>query len=161
MFKPIGFGRASPASARPSNTTCERACLSGRIGGHFSGHRIFFDTVIVLYKGTYESLGGGHLCGHLNGHIHALRGFVDGLREQLKLIREQQRDVTWENYVHDVFRDKNSPAQTRQRWLVLDLGNTEETVPVARISELTPRLAKAYAVKTAKTLQRDLRALER
>jgi len=90
---------------------------------------------------------------------YAVRGFVDGLREQLNVIREQQWDVTWENYVHDVFHDKNSPAETRQRWLALDLGDKGEPVPVAKIRELTPRLAKAYAVKTPKTLQRDLGAL--
>ncbi len=90
---------------------------------------------------------------------YAVRGFVDGLREQLQVIREQQWDVTWENYVHDVFHDRNSPAETRQRWLALDLGDKGEQVPVAKIRELTPRLAKAYAVKTSKTLQRDLGAL--
>ena len=90
---------------------------------------------------------------------YAVRGFVDGLREQLQVIREQQWDVTWENYVHDVFHVKNSPAETRQRWLALDLGEIGEPVPVGKIRELTPRLAKAYAVKTPKTLQRDLGAL--
>ncbi len=92
---------------------------------------------------------------------YAVQGFVEGLREQLKVIRDQQWEVAWENYVHDVFRDKHSPAETRQRWLVLDLGNAKEPVPVGKIRELTPRLAKAYATKTPKTLQRDLGALEK
>ena len=32
-------------------------------------------------------------------------------------------------------------------------------MPIATITELTPRLAKAYASKTPKTLQRDLNEL--
>jgi Fic family protein len=91
---------------------------------------------------------------------YATQGFVDGLREQLKAIRDQQWDVTWQNYVHDVFRTKESAADVRQRWLALDLGETSAAIPVARIPELTPRLAKAYAIRTGKTLQRDLLALE-
>ncbi len=43
----------------------------------------------------------------------------------------------------------------------VDLGDKGEPVPVAKIRELTPRLAKAYVVKTSKTLQRDLAALGR
>lgn len=92
---------------------------------------------------------------------YAVNGFVDGLREQLKVILAQQWDVTWENYVHDVFLNQNSASETRQRWLALDLGDALDAVPVGKISELTPRLAKAYAAKTPKTLQRDLGALEK
>jgi len=92
---------------------------------------------------------------------YAAQGFVEGLREQLKVISAQQWDVTWQNYVHDIFREKNSPAETRQRRLALDLGEVQEAVLVGKIPELTPRQAKAYATKTSKTLQRDLGALEK
>ena len=61
----------------------------------------------------------------------------------------------------DVFQNKNSASESRQRWLALDLGDTPDAVPVGKIAELTPRLAKAYAAKTPKTLQRDLGALEK
>jgi Fic family protein len=90
---------------------------------------------------------------------YAVRGFLDGLREQLEKIWTQQIDVVWENYVHDLFRARNSPADTRQRHLSLDLGDSAEWTEVGRVSELTPRLAKAYAGKTSKTAQRDLNAL--
>ena len=90
---------------------------------------------------------------------YAVRGFVDGLREQLKKIWTQQWDVVWENYVHDLFHAKNSPTDTRQRHLALDLGDKDEWVEVGKVTELTPRLAKAYAGKTSKTVQRDLNAL--
>ncbi|MBI4211971.1 MAG: Fic family protein [Deltaproteobacteria bacterium] len=92
---------------------------------------------------------------------YAVQGFVDGLQEQVQLIRSQQWDVTWRNYVHELFRDKNSTSDVRRRHLILDMGAQEEAIPVGKMSELTPRLAKAYASKSSKTVQRDLNELER
>ena len=90
---------------------------------------------------------------------YAVRGFVDGLREQLEKIWAQQWDVVWRNFVHERFQNRNSPTDTRQRHLALDLGDGGDWVEVGKITELTPRLAKAYAGKTPKTVQRDLNAL--
>ncbi|MDP2808126.1 MAG: Fic family protein [bacterium] len=92
---------------------------------------------------------------------YAAQGFVDGLREQLERIRNQQWDVTWENYVHDMFHSKISRSDIRQRNLVLDISDSEKPVPPQKIAELSPRLAKAYASKTYKTIQRDLNTLEK
>ena len=92
---------------------------------------------------------------------YALEGILDGLRSQLLVIRAQQWDVAWRNYVHELFQDKTKPADVRQRHLALDLGANEGNVAVAKINELTPRLAKAYATKSPKTLQRDLVELEK
>jgi len=93
--------------------------------------------------------------------VYAVQGFVDGLQEQLQRIRQQQWDVIWENYVHDRFHNKTSPSDIRQRNLVLDLSNSAVPVPPQKINELSPRLAKAYANKTQKTVQRDLNILEK
>ena len=90
---------------------------------------------------------------------YAVRGFVDGLREQLEKICTQQWDVVWRNFVHERFQNRNSPTDTRQRHLALDLGDSGDWVEVGKVTELTPRLAKAYAGKTSKTVQRDLNAL--
>ena len=90
---------------------------------------------------------------------YAVRGFVDGLREQLEKIWTQQWDVVWRNFVHERFQSRNSPSDTRQRHLALDLGDGDHWMEIGRIRELTPRLAKAYAGKTPKTVQRDLNAL--
>lgn len=92
---------------------------------------------------------------------YAVQGLVDGLQEQVQRIRFQQWDVTWRNYVHELFRDKNSAGDVRRRHLVLDMGAHDAAIPVGKISELTPRLAKAYVAKSLKTVQRDLSALER
>jgi len=72
---------------------------------------------------------------------------------------DQQCDVTWRNYVHERFQNKTSSSDTWQKHLALDLGIAKDWVAIAGITELTPRLAKAYAGKTAKTVQRDLNRL--
>ncbi len=92
---------------------------------------------------------------------YAIQGFVDGLKEQIQVIRNQQWDVAWRNYVHELFRDRNSASDVRRRHLVLDLGAQEDPISVSKIPELTPRLAKAYATKSSKTVQRDLNELEK
>jgi Fic family protein len=91
---------------------------------------------------------------------YALRGFLDGIREQIKRIREQQMRVAWENYVHDLFHKiKNSPTQKRRRELVLDLTEHGDWTEVASISLLTPKLAREYATAGDRMVQRDLNAL--
>jgi Fic family protein len=92
---------------------------------------------------------------------YAVRGFVDGLKEQLKVIRFQQWDVTWRNYVHEKFRDKHSQSDKRRRDLILDLSIKSEAVPIAEIMNLSPRIAREYAGKSHRTLQRDLSILEK
>lgn len=104
----------------------------------------------------YASKSGGDVLPFL---LYAVRGFVDGLREQLEWIWEQQWDIVWENYIHDLFRGKAGATDARLRNLALDLGDHDAWIDVGRIPDLSPRLAKAYAGKTPKTLQRDLNAL--
>ncbi len=106
----------------------------------------------------YASKSGGDILPFLR---YAVRGFVDGLREQLELVWDQQWDVVWRNYVHELFPHKNSKSDVRQRHLALDLGMKRDWIQISEIKELTPRLAGEYATKTAKTIQRDLNALSR
>jgi Fic family protein len=87
---------------------------------------------------------------------YATQGFVDGLRLQLSQVRSQQWQVSWENYVHEEFGISHSATRKRQRDLVLDLGDNQGFIDVSKIAELTPRLTKAYAHKTERTVQRDL-----
>lgn len=90
---------------------------------------------------------------------YAVQGFVDGLRDQLTYVWDQQWDAAWQNYVHELFRGKDGAGGTRQRYLALDLGQRREWVEISEVDELTPRIAKAYAGKSPKTLQRDLNDL--
>lgn len=91
---------------------------------------------------------------------YAVRGFVDGLQEQIQLIRSQQWDVAWSNHIHEVFHDRNNASDVRRRHLILDMSTHEGAIQVGKISEITPRMAKAYATKSSKTAQRDLYELE-
>jgi Fic family protein len=104
----------------------------------------------------YASKSGGDLVPFL---LYAIRGFFDGLREQLNFVWEQQWDVVWRNYVHEIFKNRDRATDARRRHLALDLGARGDWVQTADIEELTPQLAKAYANKTSKTVQRDLNAL--
>jgi Fic family protein len=90
---------------------------------------------------------------------YAVQGLVDGLKGQLNYIWNQQWHLAWENYVHDLFRAKSGATNKRQRDLALDLGIAADWVEISNIPEFTPRLAKAYAGKTSKTVQRDLNML--
>jgi Fic family protein len=100
--------------------------------------------------------------GKMSGFIaYACQGLVDQLKEQLGVIRDLQWDAAWRNYVYERF-GKASASHLRKRRLVLDLSSVttdDGWVPVSKIAELTPKLAQAYAGKTAKTLTRDLNAV--
>jgi Fic family protein len=90
---------------------------------------------------------------------YAVRGFVDELREQLGVIRNEQMSVTWENWVHEQFRDMDTPAMRRQKYIVLDLPADGSPIPASRLPALSVRVAAAYAGKGPKTITRDLNAL--
>jgi hypothetical protein len=92
----------------------------------------------------------------LNDKLHATHNDECA---QLEFVWAQQWDVVWRNYVHERFKDRDSATDTRRRHLALDLGAKGDWVPTADIQELTPQLARAYANKTAKTVQRYLNAL--
>lgn len=88
---------------------------------------------------------------------YAVQGFVDGLREQLDYIRDCQWRVTWENYVHDQFRDKDTPACSRQKHLILDM--PDRPTPRKDLPSVSARVAREYLGRGEKTLTRDLNAL--
>jgi Fic family protein len=96
---------------------------------------------------------------------YALRGFVDGLADQLELIFTWQREDRWEQYVYQQFGELGSEADRRRLRLVLEVSRTarETGKPVARADMrwLTPKLAMAYNNKTDKTLTRDLNEIKR
>ncbi len=90
---------------------------------------------------------------------YALRGFIDGLKEQIDIIKNRQTAVHWINHVHTVFKDRDSAADLRRRRLVIDLSDIKDPVPVSQIRYISPRIAEMYASKTDKTVQRDISAL--
>lgn len=90
---------------------------------------------------------------------YAIRGFVDQLKDQLRIIRDQVWSVTWENYVHEQFKDKEKKSGIRQKHLVLDLSRYTEPVPVARLASISPRVAADYAKVSPSILIRDVNIL--
>jgi Fic family protein len=92
--------------------------------------------------------------------IYAARGFVDELAEQLDIIWRWQFDDRWEQYVYQTFGELRTETSRRRLRLTLALSaRYPEPVARAEMSMLTPRLARAYAQKTSKTLTRDLNAI--
>lgn len=82
-----------------------------------------------------------------------------GLREQIRRLRLQQRDICWRECVHERFRGRRSDGDKRKRDLVLALSLSDEPTPTERIKLLTPEIAAHYATKSDKTLTRDIREL--
>ncbi|HMO49847.1 MAG TPA: Fic family protein [Kiritimatiellia bacterium] len=90
---------------------------------------------------------------------YALGGFLDGMREQIRRVREQQMRVAWENFIHDKFREfKSSKTHKRRRDVVLELSE-HDWVEVSKIEMLTPSIARDYAVAGDRMVQRDLNAI--
>jgi len=95
---------------------------------------------------------------------YALSGLVDGLQEQINVIRFEQITTIWCNFVHESFRDA-STADKRRRDLALAISTPPRPpgnfIPIEKVLETQARAAAAYAKKTKKTLRRDLGALEK
>lgn len=90
---------------------------------------------------------------------YAANGFVDGLMEQLAIIRAYQWNLAWQDYLMDVFKDRHKGPEQRRYQLILELSNHEK-VPVSKIKELSVRLAQLYSSLVPKTVNRDIAALQ-
>ncbi len=97
---------------------------------------------------------------------YAVQGFVDGLREQINVVRDQQIFVAWINYIHDQLRTAGGGATVvkRRRELILEMstpGNPGQARTLEEIALLTPAVAAMYAGRSQKMLRRDLNELKR
>lgn len=93
----------------------------------------------------------GDVAGFLD---YSTKGFVDKLREQIAEVQEQQRQIAWADYVHEVMHDQPSGhAKDRRRDLALALPDTPLTQH--EIVRLNIDLAIAY-VGSQRRLARDL-----
>ncbi len=90
---------------------------------------------------------------------YGVRGFVEGLQGQIDLIRSQVLNVSWRDYVHDVFRGKEREVDRRRRHLLLDLSQAESAISLAEVREVSPRVAALYSGMSDQTLERDLNVL--
>lgn len=92
--------------------------------------------------------------------MYAIRGFVDGLRNQLEIVTDQQFADRWEQYIYETFGERRTAADQRRLQLVLALSDEASLapVPIHELRHMTPELAEAYA-GTVRTLARDINAL--
>lgn len=105
-----------------------------------------------------------HLASKSGGDVlpfifYAVQGFLDGLRQQISLIREQVFDVVWHNFIIDIFSDLTSPTDKRRLELLQDISRSPDPVLLSDLPLISPRVAKHYANVTQKTLLRDVRML--
>ncbi len=90
---------------------------------------------------------------------YAVHGFVEGVRAQLAVIREQQWTVAWESFISDIFRQKSGKTSERRKTLILDISMRNVSVPLHQLTEVSPRVAVLYASLSNRTLLRDVKAL--
>jgi Fic family protein len=90
---------------------------------------------------------------------YAIEGFVDGIREVIDMVREQQLRIAWINFVHERFAgEPTSKATERQRSLVLAMP-IGARVPRSELEGLTSKVSKFYANAGPRMLSRDLNHL--
>lgn len=90
---------------------------------------------------------------------YGLSGLVDGLREQLDVIRQHQWEVAWTHFVHECFRHARSATDRRRRTLALALSTLDGAVSLDALPNLNTEVARAYATVSPRTLVRDVDAL--
>jgi Fic family protein len=90
---------------------------------------------------------------------YAVRGFVEGLCDQLRLVREQQFADRWEQYIYEQFAGQDSAPDRRRRALALGISEAEGPVRPPEMRRLTPLLAEEYASRGERTIYRDIETL--
>ncbi len=104
----------------------------------------------------YASASGGDIIPFIE---YAVKGFVDGLKEQLEVVRVQQLKITWRDFVYDSFRNKSGTTNERRRKLVIDISEQEKPVSLKEMRRISPRIALLYADKTDRAITRDINHL--
>ncbi|MEW6378990.1 MAG: hypothetical protein AB1611_05220 [bacterium] len=90
---------------------------------------------------------------------YAVQGFIDGLKEQINLIRFEQFKIIWRNFIYDIFKNRDGLVNDRRRKLMLDISDRFDPIPLKEIRYISPRIAEIYAKKTDKTIGRDINEL--
>ena len=90
--------------------------------------------------------------------LYALRGFVDGLKEQIQEVERFQERIAWDSFVQEVVRAEGGSAVVAERRhrIAVALAGTAGPVRTRAVTRLTPDLAHHYAGKALRTLSRDL-----
>ncbi len=102
------------------------------------------------------SISGGDVIPFL---AYAVRGFRDGLIEQLQYIRDQQVEVMWRDHLMRTFGDPTTAGDRRRLDLILDITALGKPVRPSDVTSVSGRIAKSYATRTDKTVSRDIAGL--
>ena len=99
--------------------------------------------------------------GELEFIAYAVQGFVDALYSQTKSVIDEQVNVTWSNYVHEVcFSGNLTAAQRRRRDLLLAISSFKRPLTPSELRYRLPdKILRQYSNRP-KTLSRDLTYLE-
>lgn len=90
---------------------------------------------------------------------YALRGFVDELREQIGVVREENIKIHWESFVHGRFKGMpHTETRERQREIALGLA-PDQIVGPEMLPDLNTTLARMYATSGPRVPARDLNDL--
>lgn len=93
---------------------------------------------------------------------YAIQGFVEELRGTLDRIQQFQLSLAWETIIGEAYLGKTAETASRRRELLrtLPAGGPGDFTPISSLNRLSPDLAALYAVKTTKTMTRDINALQ-
>lgn len=91
---------------------------------------------------------------------YAVEGLTDGLKTQLRYVRDEQWNVTWRNHIDELFAGKTDRPAVRRRHLALGLSLVDGWVPVSEVRHVSARVAADYAGKTQKCISRDLEMMD-
>jgi Fic family protein len=93
---------------------------------------------------------------------YGVRGFRDGLRENLAVIQQNQFVIFWHYYIYETFSEykyTKKEAFKRKRALILQTPVGKD-LSVDELLEVTPDIAKRYATVNRATILRDLKELQ-
>lgn len=92
---------------------------------------------------------------------YAIQGFVEELRLQIRVVKDQNVRVAWEGYIHEIMNTyKGTVAKSRQRRVALAMP-FDRFILRDEVLELSPRIAADYARAGDRTTVRDLNDLVR
>ena len=94
---------------------------------------------------------------------YAVKGFRDGLKENLEVIQNNQFEIFWHNHIYESFahlKYTKREAFKRKRELMLQFPIGRD-VSIDEIQLLTPSIAQKYATVKKPTILRDLKELQK
>ena len=135
-----------------------RAGVPGIASHILSNH--YNNTRTEYYRQLQQACETGDLSAFIQ---YAVEGFRDGLENTIEIIHNDQAELTWNNYVHDITEKmqdegKNLKTLRRIRQLAYNIP-ANRFYSLGEIAILTPEIASVYRGHSTMTLRRDLELL--